>query len=111
MLEHATKLVSLVDMFSNNESFEEVATENIKYLLLPVLLGMLATKICDTDDRMHLVNVSEIYFLDYLKRVKDYGLTDIDIPQTKSKSEEKSGTACIKSNAELITEMVDIFFT
>lgn len=110
MLEDATRLVSIVDMFSHNESFEEVATENIKYFLLPAFLGTLATKICNTSDRMHIVNVAEIYFIDFLKRVKTYGLTDIEIPEVKPDAEKESTSGRIKSNAELITEMVHLLF-
>jgi immunoglobulin-binding protein 1 len=88
MLEDATRLVSAVDMFSNNENFEEVATENIKYFLLPALLGKLTTKICGNDDRMHLVKVAEIYFVDFLKRLKTYDLTDVKIPEIDSIDEK-----------------------
>lgn len=106
MLEDATRLVSVVDMFSENENFDEVATENIKYFLLPALLGTLATKICDSQDRMHIVNVAEIYFLDFLKRVKVYGLTDIEIPQAKTEDNKEDTEVRKRSEAELITEMV-----
>lgn len=107
MLEEATKLVSIVDMFSQNETFDEVATENIKYFLLPVFLGMLATKISNTDDRIHIVNVAEIYFIDFLKRVKAYGLTDIQVPEIKTEAEKESAPGKVRTNAELITEMVN----
>ncbi|TGZ49470.1 immunoglobulin-binding protein 1b [Temnothorax longispinosus] len=89
MFEDATRLVSMVDMFSDNETFEEVATENIKYFLLPALLGKLTNQICGTDDRMHLVKVAEVYFVDFLKRLKVYGLTDVKIPEIDSTDEKK----------------------
>lgn len=107
MFEDLTRFVSLVDMFSENETIDEVSTEYLKYLLLPALLGTLITKICGTDDRMHLVKVAEIYFVDFLKRVKAYGLTDINIPEPKSEEENSSTSSDrVKSNAEMITEMV-----
>lgn len=107
MFEDATKLVSMVDMFSDNESFEEIATENVKYFLLPALLGTLTTKICGTDDRMHIVKVAEIYFVDFLKRVKQYGLTDVKIPEINSTDgKDDAGDSQSKSNKETITEMV-----
>lgn len=107
IFETATKLVSLVDMFSSNESFNEIATENIKFFLLPALLGTLTTKICGADDRLHLVDVAEIYFVDFLKRLKSYDLIDIEIPDVNH-DEKKEETTIVKkkSNAELITEMV-----
>ena len=42
MLEDATRLVSLLDIFSRNELFTEIETEYLKYFLLPVLLGKLS---------------------------------------------------------------------
>lgn len=108
MLEDVTKLVSILDMFSENETFEEVPTENIKYFLLPAMLGTLATKICNVEDRMHIVNVAEIYFLDFLRRVKTYGLTNIEVPEMKSEHENEGIAKRTRSDAELITEMVRV---
>ena len=39
ILEDATRLVSLLDVFSRNENFSELPTEHLKFFLLPVLLG------------------------------------------------------------------------
>lgn len=102
MFEDATKLVSVVDMFSDNESFEEVATENVKYFLLPALLGKLTTKICNIDDRLHLVKVAEVYFIDFLKRLKAYGLTDVEVPEINSTDDEQqeAGDSQNKSKKE-----------
>ena len=107
MFENATKLVSLIDMFSENEGFEEVPTENLKYFLLPALLGSLTTKICGVEDRIQIVDVAEVYFVDFLKRLKAYGLIDIPIPEVKHHDEgEETAVERSKSNAEMITEMV-----
>lgn len=107
MFEEATRLVSIVDMFTSNESLEEVATENLKYFLLPAFLGVLTTKISNTDDRMHIVNIAEIYFLDFLKRVKAYGFTDIQVPEINVERDKEGAVEKVRTNAELITEMVN----
>ncbi|XP_012260373.2 immunoglobulin-binding protein 1b [Athalia rosae] len=104
MLENATRLVSLLNMFSTNENFDEVPTSDIKYLLLPALLGTLTLKICGSNDRLHIVEVAEIYFTDFLKRLRDYGVIDMEIPEYKS-DEEKSVCKQL-SNTEKITSMV-----
>lgn len=107
MFEDATKLVSLVDMFSDNETFEEVATENVKYFLLPALLGKLTIKICNSNDRMHLVKVAEIYFVDFLKRLKIYGLTDVEIPKiSDEKKEAGDNQNKVKSESRMLEDMV-----
>ncbi|CAH2102981.1 unnamed protein product [Euphydryas editha] len=79
--EKATNLVSVSGMFSKNESLEELPTETLQYLLLPALLGTLTLKLCG-QFRLDLVNVADIYFKDFLQRCKDYGVTDVEVPQT-----------------------------
>ncbi|KYM98892.1 PREDICTED: immunoglobulin-binding protein 1b [Cyphomyrmex costatus] len=108
MFEDATRLVSIVDMFSDNESFDEVATENIKYFLLPALLGKLTNQLCTTDDRMHLVKVAEVYFVDFLKRLKAYNLvTDVEIPEISSIDEKKeAGDNENTSESRMLENMV-----
>lgn len=61
LFEEATKLVSLTGVFSTNEGFEEIATEDLRYLLLPFFLAQLELKVCN-DDRKHNVEIAEIYY-------------------------------------------------
>lgn len=83
MLEDATRLVSVLDIFSKNEHFSEIPTEHLKYLLLPVLLGDLTNKIVESE-RGQVIEISQVYYRDYLQRCKDYGLADISVPEKKS---------------------------
>ncbi|XP_038208213.1 immunoglobulin-binding protein 1 [Zerene cesonia] len=78
--EKATNLVSLSGMFSRNEALEELPTETLQYLLLPALLGTLTLKLCN-QPRKDIITVAEIYFRDFLQRCKDYGVTDVEVPQ------------------------------
>ena len=39
MLEDATRLVSVLDIFARNENYAELPPEYLKFFLLPVLLG------------------------------------------------------------------------
>lgn len=80
LFEEATKLVSAADIFSRNESVEEISTKNIKYLLLPALLGTLVMKLC-VDDRMEVVKTADVYFRDFLQRCKDYSVSDFEMPE------------------------------
>jgi len=91
MLEDATRLVSVLDIFSKNEHFSEIPTEHLKYLLLPVLLGDLNNKVVDTE-RAQVIETSQIYYRDYLQRCKDYGLADITVPEMKT-SEDRGSDA------------------
>lgn len=67
--------MSLAGIFSHNEGLEELATEDMQYLLLPFFLGTLSTKLT-LNDRKHVINVAEIYFRDFLRRTNEYGLSN-----------------------------------
>ncbi|XP_023945138.2 immunoglobulin-binding protein 1 [Bicyclus anynana] len=98
--EKATNLVSLSGMFSQNEDLEELPTETLQYLLLPALLGTLSLKLC-SQPRKGVINVAEIYFKDFLQRCKDYGVTDVEVPQTSSE-----GTSRAQNEQAKIANMV-----
>lgn len=92
LFEDATRLASIASMFSSNESIEEIATDNLKYFLLPSFLGNLTQKLSVTD-RKEVVDTADIYFRDFLQRCKDYGITDIEIPQPTEEEESQNSTA------------------
>lgn len=68
ILEHATQLVSAAGMFSDNENIEETPTADIKYMLLPFMLGSLALKLTNNGNRLDVVKTAEVYFRDFLQR-------------------------------------------
>merc|ERR1712137_102379 len=82
ILEEATRSVSSLGLFSTNENVEEVATSDLKFFLPPVLLGDLNLKL-NSEDRLSILNVAEIYFKDFLKRCKEYEVSDVKIPDEK----------------------------
>ena len=61
LMEDSTRLVSLTGVFSTNEGIEEVATEDLKYFMLPYLLGQLMQKLCNVD-RKEIVGTAEVYY-------------------------------------------------
>ncbi|XP_060517408.1 immunoglobulin-binding protein 1 [Cylas formicarius] len=85
--EQATPLVSLANIFSNNETIDELATNDIQYLLLPALLGLLSLKLT-SGERKDIIEVAEIYFIDFLKRTNEYGLSNYVVKENKTKDNE-----------------------
>ena len=78
ILEDATRLVSVLDIFSRNETVSEVQTEHLKFFLLPVLLGDMNSKLTGGDhDRLETIKIVETYYEDFLSRVKDYGIASV----------------------------------
>lgn len=92
LFEDATRLASITSIFSSNESVDEVATNDLKYFLLPSLLGVLTQKLSVTS-RSEVVETAEIYFRDFLQRCKDYGITDVNIPSPAQEEEEGDSSA------------------
>jgi len=82
MLEDCTRLVSLLNIFSRNENYKEVVTEHLKYLMLPVLLGDMNSRLSGTE-RPEIVEASQIYYIDFLQRIQDYEFAELKIPELK----------------------------
>lgn len=76
-LEKCTRMVNALDLFSSNEAIEEVETSSIKYLLLPALLGNLNLTLQSKElsQRYKFLEISEVYFRDFILRCKHYELS------------------------------------
>lgn len=70
-LEKATQLINTINLFSTNESLDEVTSTDIKYLLTPALLAYLSEK-CLRRRRNESVEAAQVYYNDFLKRLRDY---------------------------------------
>lgn len=70
-LEQVTQLINTINLFSVNESLDEVPSTDIKYLLTPALLAYLSEKSL-RKDRTECIEVSQIYYKDFLTRLRDY---------------------------------------
>lgn len=98
LLEDITQMVSIANLFSTNESIDEIATNDLKFLLLPFLLGNLTLKL-SSSDRNNVVQTSDIYFRDYIQRCKDYGIVDVEIPQPLESQEDDEKTVSRPTNS------------
>ena len=82
VLEDCTRMVSLLDLFSRNETVSEVPTEHLKFFLLPLLLGNFNAKLAE-QDRLEIITIVETYFKDFLRRIKDYEIASVPSLQQK----------------------------
>ncbi|KAI6661138.1 hypothetical protein LOD99_13860 [Oopsacas minuta] len=74
LLIKATKMVNILSLFSVNEDLEETPTADLKYLLLPALLGSLTCQL-NSKDRKQDLERAVIYYNDFLRRARDYSIT------------------------------------
>jgi immunoglobulin-binding protein 1 len=100
MFEDATRLVSFTGMFSANESYEEIATDNLKYLLLPFLLAQATLKLTNVQDRKNVVDVAKVYYDDYLSRCEEYGLCE-----RSTTAVSKNKDIILRDEVQRITQM------
>lgn len=84
-------LVSELGVFSSNETFDEIPTTAVKFLLLPVLLGSLSLKRTDVE-RLHVLRLADAYFRDFVKRCKQYELIDIELPDNQNDEDPSDET-------------------
>ncbi|CAH1244739.1 IGBP1 [Branchiostoma lanceolatum] len=73
-LDQAAHMVRELQLFSENEELQEVATCNIRYLLLPALMSDLTMRHMG-EDRLPLVQKAKDYLTEFLKVCKAYGVT------------------------------------
>ena len=66
-----------------------MATADLKYLLLPAFLGALTMKQVNLAKRLEQVQIARVYFLDFLRRCKEYDLSKCELPKA---SEDLPGT-------------------
>ncbi|XP_076309848.1 immunoglobulin binding protein Tap42 [Tachypleus tridentatus] len=103
-LEEVTQAVTTLGIFSNNEDIDELPTSDIKYLLLPALLGSL-TNLIVQEDRMEVVRLSEVYFRDFLQRCNDYNIEKIELPECDATTSEKFTSSGAPINLSELTAM------
>lgn len=65
------KLVDKLDLFSSNETVDDVNTTDLKFILVYAYLGDLMTKLIGVD-RLELLNKSKWYFEQFLRNVELY---------------------------------------
>ncbi|XP_054161641.1 immunoglobulin-binding protein 1-like [Oppia nitens] len=102
-LEEATRLVNQLSLFSTNESVEEIATKNVKYLLLPALLADL-TLMTIKFDRHEILNTAETYYKDFIQRLNDYQICNIEVKHndivSDDNKDEKASTSSVMASLD-----------
>ncbi|XP_040178600.1 immunoglobulin-binding protein 1 [Rana temporaria] len=91
VLEEATRMVTQLDLFSSNEDLEEISSADLRFLLLPALLGALTLKQGDQSRRLQHLEAARTYFLDFLKRCHRYKVSDFTLPPQPRETGENEG--------------------
>ncbi|NWI87171.1 IGBP1 protein, partial [Pitta sordida] len=81
-------MVAQLELFSENEELEEIASADLKFLLLPALLGALTLKQVEQSRRLEHLESARGHFVRFLRLCRSYGLGTFQLPA----SEEGSGS-------------------
>ncbi|NXP41827.1 IGBP1 protein, partial [Leiothrix lutea] len=93
-LQRAAAMVAQLELFSENEELEEIASADLKFLLLPALLGAMTLKQVDLSRRREHLESAREHFLHFLKLCRSYGLGSFQLPPgTSDEGESRSPSA------------------
>ncbi|XP_064015077.1 immunoglobulin-binding protein 1 isoform X2 [Pogoniulus pusillus] len=107
-LQRAAAMVAQLDLFSENEELEEVASADLKYLLLPALLGSMTLKQVDMSRRLEHLESARAHFWRFLKLCRSYGLGKFHLPPAAASSpgEEDAGSPAPRGPAAAQASLV-----
>ena len=89
-LEEVTRMVAELQLFSRNELLEDLATADLRYLMPPALLGGLTLRLSDRDRRAGTVTAAREHFTAFLRRCKEYHVSDFKMPKAPLDADEES---------------------
>ncbi|XP_038140591.1 immunoglobulin-binding protein 1 [Cyprinodon tularosa] len=99
LLEQAAGMVAQLELFSRNEELEEVSTADLKYLLLPALLGALRLKHSGQQQRLETLRAARLCFMDFLKKCQDYNVCQFQLPSAANGLSEGGAPPAQSSSA------------
>ncbi|ERE65129.1 immunoglobulin-binding protein 1 [Cricetulus griseus] len=90
LLEKAAGMLSELDLFSRNEDLEEIASTDLKYLMVPALQGALTMKQVNPSKRLDHLQQAREHFINFLTQCHCYHVAEFQLPQSKNNSAENN---------------------
>ncbi|XP_037678104.1 immunoglobulin-binding protein 1 [Choloepus didactylus] len=90
LLEKAAEMISQLDLFSQNEDLEEIASTDLKYLMVPAYQGALTMKQVNPSKRLDHLQQAREHFLNYLTQCHYYRGAEFELPKIKNNSAENN---------------------
>ncbi|XP_069857716.1 immunoglobulin-binding protein 1-like isoform X2 [Dipodomys merriami] len=87
VLEKAEAMLSQLDLFSHNEDLEEIASADLKYLMVPALRGSLTLKQVGASRRLDHLQQAREHFLRFLTQCQHYRVADFQLPSVTDDDE------------------------
>ncbi|XP_025704287.1 immunoglobulin-binding protein 1 isoform X1 [Callorhinus ursinus] len=90
LLKKAAEMLSQLDLFSRNEDLEEIASTDLKYLMVPAFQGALTMKQVNPSKRLDHLQWAREHFLNYLIQCRYYHVAEFELPKTKNNSTDNN---------------------
>lgn len=102
--EKAAELVESLSLFSDNETIDDVATVDLRYMLVSAYLAKIFVSFECGPNRLDTFARAENYLIAFLQRVIQYGLADDSIRESIKKTSQQSTDS---NKADLQSAMLD----
>ncbi|XP_026558905.1 immunoglobulin-binding protein 1 isoform X2 [Pseudonaja textilis] len=91
LLERAARAVSQLELFSRNEELEEIASADLRFMLVPALLAALTLRQVAPARRLEHLRRARSLFMEFLRLCRDYAVARFDLPREAVDEEEEEG--------------------
>ncbi|KAM6141153.1 immunoglobulin-binding protein 1-like [Erethizon dorsatum] len=102
LLEKAAEMLSQLGLFSRNENLEEIASIDLKYLMVPAFQGALTMKQVNPSKRLDHLQRAREHFINYLTQCHYYHVAEFQLPKTKNNSAENNTASSSVAYANLV---------
>ncbi|NWI15066.1 IGBP1 protein, partial [Crypturellus soui] len=92
-LQQAAAMVAQLELFSENEELEEIASADLRYLLLPALLGALTLRQAGPGQRLEHLEGARRHLARFLRLCRAYGLGAFAVPNDGPARDDDDGPA------------------
>ncbi|VDM42503.1 unnamed protein product [Toxocara canis] len=100
-LENLTREVSARELFSKNETVDELPTSSLQYLLLPSYLATtIQNIIVEPEHRVEALDNAKVYLRDFLERLLSYEVIAFSLPWLEEEEDEEDVRTKMKSKPD-----------
>ncbi|XP_058392070.1 immunoglobulin-binding protein 1 isoform X2 [Diceros bicornis minor] len=102
LLKKAAEMLAQLDLFSRNEDLEEIASTDLKYLMVPAFQGALTMKQVNPSKRLDHLQWAREHFLNYLTQCQYHHVAEFELPKTKNNPAENNTASSSMAYPSLI---------
>lgn len=110
LFEQSLDLIERLSLFSDNEQIDDIATGDLKYLLVPAYLAKIAISAECSPDRLDTFTKAESLIKMFLERITKYGLGDARVEhllKSGDLQDNKSGPIGLDAAMQTRTEKIE----